>query len=165
MWRNRFMKVLIFTFFVIVLSNKAIYSSKNQKAIDNKVQETSYVVTMKKLILQSNNPKIKGKEYEQLEKEFEKIAIANSNQWLPYYYCAFCWANFAAASEVSNIDKYCDKANGFITKAERLSKKNSEILCIKALILSVRIKVNVMERGLKNLAGSDDLLNQALKID
>ena len=67
---------------------------------------------------------------------FERIALAEKNQWLPYYYAAFCQVNYGfMEKDKSKVDAYADRATQLISKADSLSPNNSEISCIKSMIL------------------------------
>ncbi len=80
-----------------------------------------------------------------LANSFQRIADAEKNQWLPYYYAAL--ANVSAAYVMSmgqmgmadKTDPIADKAEGLLNKAEELSKDNSEIYVIKKMIASLRL--------------------------
>lgn len=86
---------------------------------------------------------------------FERIGDAEKTQWLPYYYAALAQVNagnFIYASNMSdpaqlkNLDVLADKADQMITKAEALSKDNSEIYAVKKMIASLRMMVDPMNR-------------------
>lgn len=78
---------------------------------------------------------------------FERIAIAEKNQWLPYYYAAFCQVNYTyMMQDKSKIDPIADKATELINKADSLMPNNSEISCIKSMIASAHMMVNPMQR-------------------
>ncbi|WP_276503159.1 hypothetical protein [Terrimonas pollutisoli] len=80
-----------------------------------------------------------------LANSFQRIADAEKNQWLPYYYAAF--ANVSAAYMMSmgqmgmadKTDPIADKAESLLNKADELSKDNSEIYCVKKMIASLRL--------------------------
>lgn len=80
-----------------------------------------------------------------LANSFQRIADAEKNQWLPYYYAAF--ANVSAAYVMSmgqmgmadKTDPIADKAESLLNKAEELSKDNSEIYVVKKMIASLRL--------------------------
>ncbi|MEO6731895.1 MAG: hypothetical protein ABIN01_11820 [Ferruginibacter sp.] len=78
---------------------------------------------------------------------FERIAIAEKNQWLPYYYAAFSQVNYGfMEQDKTKTDAYADKANELIAKADSLSPNNSEISCIKSMIASCHMMVDPMQR-------------------
>src|SRR5262245_29374719 len=83
----------------------------------------------------------------ELADAFERIALAEKNQWLPYYYAAFCNASagtFAGAgggdimaAKADKTDPYADKADKQIKKAEELMKNSSEIFVVKKMIATL----------------------------
>jgi hypothetical protein len=81
---------------------------------------------------------------------FERIGDAEKNQWLPYYYAAYCQVTVAfIKNEVANNDVVADKVDQLIAKAEALEKKNSELSLIKAMNTSLRMLVNPMQRWMQ----------------
>jgi hypothetical protein len=82
-----------------------------------------------------------------LANKFERIANAEKNQWLPYYYAALCQVNFTyMEQDKSKVDAIADKATELINKADSLQPNNSEISCIKSMIASSHMMVNPMQR-------------------
>lgn len=82
-----------------------------------------------------------------LANNFERIATAEKNQWLPYYYAAYCQVNYGfLEKDGSKKDGFADKATALINKADSLSQKNSEISCIRSMIASCHMMVNPMQR-------------------
>ncbi|MCW3461908.1 hypothetical protein [Chitinophaga nivalis] len=81
---------------------------------------------------------------------FERIAAAEKNQWLPYYYAGYCEVMQALMTkDKEKIDGLADKAEANMDMAEALSPKNSEISCIRSLIATARLIVDPMTRGMK----------------
>lgn len=80
-----------------------------------------------------------------LSNSFQRIADAEKNQWLPYYYAALTQINAAYMIGMGQMgmadktDPIADKAEQLLTKAETLSKDNSEIYCVKKMIASLRL--------------------------
>lgn len=82
-----------------------------------------------------------------LANNFERIATAEKNQWLAYYYAAYCLVNYGYfEKDKAKIDGYADKATALINTADSLAPKNSEISCIKSMIGSCHMMVNPMQR-------------------
>lgn len=79
--------------------------------------------------------------------KFERIASAEKNQWLPYYYAAFCQVNYGfMQKDLSGLDPIADRAESLLNKADSISPNNSEISVIKAMIATQRMIVNPMQR-------------------
>ena len=89
-----------------------------------------------------------------LSNSFERIAIAEKTQWLPFYYAALTTINAAYTFSMDggfgdksgDIDPLADKAEEYLNKAEALSKDNSEIWVVKKMLASVRMMGNPMAR-------------------
>lgn len=97
---------------------------------------------------------------------FERIALAEKNQWLPYYYAAFCQVNAGfMETDKNKLDSYADKAGALISKADSLSPNNSEISCIKSMIASCHMMVDPAQRYMQYGKESDDHMEAAKKQD
>ena len=84
-----------------------------------------------------------------LSNAFERIAEAEKNQWLAYYYAAHAqviYGYMVSQKDAAGLDPIADKAEQLINKADALEKNNSEISCIKSMIASLRMFVNPMQR-------------------
>lgn len=79
--------------------------------------------------------------------KFERIASAEKNQWLPYYYAALCQVNYGfMQKDPVGLDQIADRAESLINKADSISANNSEISVVKAMIATERMIVNPMQR-------------------
>jgi hypothetical protein len=88
----------------------------------------------------------KPEEIQAVANQFERIASAETAEWLPNYYAALCQLMLSQKGEKSGIDALMDKADIFIGKAEKLSPNNDEIEVLKADIAMMRISVDGMSR-------------------
>ena len=101
-----------------------------------------------------------------LANNFERIAGAEKNQWLPYYYAAFCMVNNGFMElDKDKVDAIADKAAELIAKADSLSPKNSEISCIKSMIASCHMMVNPMQRYMQYGQESGENIDKAMEED
>jgi hypothetical protein len=101
-----------------------------------------------------------------LANNFERIATAEKNQWLAYYYAAFCQVNFGfMEQDKDKVDNIADKATDFINKADSLMPNNSEISCIKSMIASCHMMVNPMQRWQEYGAESNGNMQKAMQQD
>lgn len=101
-----------------------------------------------------------------LANNFERIATAEKNQWLAYYYAALCQVNYSyMEQDKSKIDAIADKATMLIDKADSLQPKNSEISCIKSMIASSHMMVNPMQRYMEYGPESASNLEAAMQQD
>ncbi len=77
---------------------------------------------------------------------FERVADAEKDKWLPYYYAAQTQILAAWMNPKSDKDKVAEKANALILKAELLSPNNSEIYCLKQMTAVMQLTVDAMSR-------------------
>lgn len=99
-----------------------------------------------------------------LANNFERIATTEKNQWLPYYYAAFCQINLGfMEQDKDKVDAIADKANALIEKADSISPNNSEISCIKSMIATCHMLVNPMQRWQQYGAASNSNIDAAIK--
>ncbi len=127
-------------------------------------QSERYMAAMNKFVAQLDTARTKD-DFQKLANQFELIASKEQNQWLPYYYAAFCNASLVYQSDKDLIDVLCDKADAMISKADSLQPNNAEIYVIRARICSARIMVNPMSRGAKFGKQSGEWLEKAKTID
>ena len=101
-----------------------------------------------------------------LANNFERIANAEKNQWLAYYYAAFCQVNYGfMEQDKDKVDGLADKATDFINKADSLMPNNSEVSCIKSMIASCHMMVNPMQRWQEYGAESNGNMEKAMQQD
>jgi len=109
-----------------------------------------------------------------LANAFERIAEAEKNQWLAYYYAAYCNASAGImagaggdmmAVKADKTDPYADKADKQIKKAEELSKNNSEIFIVKKMIATLRMLGDPMNRYMTYGPEAQAMLDEAKKLN
>ena len=97
---------------------------------------------------------------------FERIAEAEKNQWLPYYYAAFCQVNYGFIdTDKTKTDAIANKATELINKADALNPNNSEISCMKSMIATCHMMVDPMQRFMEYDPESSKQLEMAKKQD
>jgi hypothetical protein len=109
-----------------------------------------------------------------LANAFERIAEAEKNQWLAYYYAAYCNASAGIvagaggdmmAAKADKTDPYADKADQQIKKAEELAKNNSEIFIVKKMIATLRMLGDPMNRYMTYGPEAQAMLDEAKKLN
>jgi hypothetical protein len=86
-------------------------------------------------------------DFQALSANFERIANAEKNQWLAYYYAAQTQILYGfMQKETAGNDVLADKAESLMNKADSLQKDNSEISCLRSMIGTLRMLVNPMQR-------------------
>ncbi len=103
---------------------------------------------------------------------FERIADAEKTQWLPFYYAALANVNSGfflstggKTATVQQLDPIADKAEALITKAETLSKDNSEIWAVKKMIATLRMMGDPMTRYMQYGPIAQQALETARKLN
>lgn len=98
-----------------------------------------------------------------LAASFERIAEKEKNQWLPYYWAAFCQVNYTYMIEdKTKTDPIADKAEQLLNKADSLQPDNSEISCVYSMIASARMLVDPMTRYMQYGMKSGNYLEKAI---
>jgi hypothetical protein len=99
-----------------------------------------------------------ARQYQQLSKEFLQIAETQKNQWLPYYYAAYCDTKISwmkKETDPDNIQQFADKAIDEAKKATALldtaTQKNemSEIYGLLSMANRAIVYINPMTYGRK----------------
>lgn len=103
--------------------------------------------------------------FQELANNFEIIASAKSDQWLPYYYASLCrtWEAFTQQDK-SKVDALADQAKSLADKADALNPDKAEMLCLRSQIASARISVDPQTRGMQYGPEAASDLEQAAKI-
>ena len=97
---------------------------------------------------------------------FERIASAEKDKWLPYYYGALsCVLASYIDSSKTTKDIYLDKADKFLNKADSLKPDNSEIYTLKGMLAQARMQVDPMNRWQKYGIEANNNFTKAMAID
>ncbi len=97
---------------------------------------------------------------------FERIGLAEKNQWLPFYYAAYCHVMYAfMQQDPSGNDAIADRAEVLISKADSLAPDNSEITSVKSMIATVRMIVNPPQRYMQYGTEANQLMEKAKQQD
>lgn len=102
---------------------------------------------MKQNISQLDSVTMKNNATE-LMNSFQRIAEAEKDQWLPYYYAAYLSAlQGIMTTDNSKKDAIADKAESLLAKAEEvLGKENSEMYVVESLIATTRMTADPQSR-------------------
>src|SRR5688572_308873 len=105
--------------------------------------------------------------FPELANNFERIGNAEKNQWLPYYYAAYCQVMAAYfEQDKSKVDPIADKADSLITKAESLSAgATSETNVIRSMIASAHMIVDPQQRWMQYGQTSAGYIEKAKSLD
>lgn len=129
-------------------------------------QSEKYQSAMKKNIALLDSAFNNASLFVSLSNNFERIATSEKNQWLPYYYAAYCKVNYGfMQADVSQNDPIAATASQLISKADSLQPNNSEISCIKSMIASMQMMVNPQARFMQYGAVSQKAMAAAMLQD
>jgi len=101
----------------------------------------------------------------ELAANFQRVANAEKNKWLPGYYAAYCYALGTAIGEMKADDKHkmLDLAQAQIDVLIKTNKTESEIYALQAFIYQMRI--TDMMKGMKYSGMANDMLEEAEKLN
>ena len=98
--------------------------------------------------------------------KFDRIGAAEKDQWLPYYYSAYCYILMTTQEpDVKKWDDYLNTADANIGKAEQINANMVEILALKGFSSMMRINVDPAVRGQEYSMKSAGYLQQANQMD
>ena len=101
-------------------------------------------------------------DYQNLAESFERIANAQTDQWHPLYYAAFCYINMSLRNnDTGQKENYLDNAQAQIEKALEIYPDESELYVLQGLLYQARIPVNVVQRKIEYSIKARDALNVA----
>src|SRR5215510_4419345 len=152
--------IFILSAIVVAVSGIAQMPDKFVKAMEGKVAAIDTTVSVQGLT--------------DLANAFQRIGDAEKNQWLAYYYAAYCNATAGLmvgaggdmmAAKADKTDPYADKADQQIKKAEEMMKNSSEIYVIKKMISTLRMMGDPMNRYMTYGPEAQAMLDEAKKLD
>ena len=98
--------------------------------------------------------------------KLERIAIAEKDKWLPYYYQAYCYIRASSMEgDATKIDGYLDIADSNIAKAKELKGDEVELLALQGFSAMMRIGVDPATRGQEYSMKAIGHLQQASQLD
>jgi len=95
---------------------------------------------------------------------FERIADAEKDKWLPYYYAAYTNHLTGWMNPKADKDKVAEKSKDLLSKAEAL-ERNAETYCMRQMIAIQQMTVDPMSRWQTYGTEATNALAEAKKID
>jgi hypothetical protein len=140
---------------ICVLFTSTSFAQENKKFV--KAMETNIALLDKAQT---------AEEFQNAANAFERIATKETKEWLPLYYNAYA-VLMAGMKQAENTkkDEYFDKAEALVQKADSVSKDNSEIQVLHSWIVSMKIGVDPMNRGMTLGMQSGMLTSTAMTLD
>lgn len=96
---------------------------------------------------------------------FERVADAEKDKWLPYYYAALTNHLSGWMNPKADKDAVAGKSKDLLTKAEVLEKNNSELFCLKQMIAVQQLTVDPMSRWQSYGAIASEAIANSKKAD
>ncbi len=129
-------------------------------------QSDKYVQAMKANMAKLDSAKTVD-DYVAISNAFERIAKAEKDKWLPYYYAALTQTlgTYRLQGAPSRVDAMLDKADDLLISAEMLNPNVSELYCVKSMVYSGRLMVDPQVRGQEFGQKSEKALQQAIEAD
>jgi len=97
---------------------------------------------------------------------FERIALAEKDKWLPYYYASYV---YVIASYIDTVkekkDIYLDKVDQLINIADSLEPNQSEIYTLKGMSAQARMSIDPMNRWQKYGNEANSSFQMAMDLD
>jgi len=96
---------------------------------------------------------------------FERIAMAEDDNWIPYYYVAMVntTASFGVTDE-KQLTQQLEKAKEFVDIGKRISPENAELLVMEAMINTAWMAFDGATYGPMLSGKNIQIYNQALKL-
>lgn len=111
--------------------------------------KAKFYSTMKPIATEINQA-IFTESLQALSNKMERIATAESEEWLPNYWVAYCQITESLKEEDGDKkDLILDKAEEYLEKAIMLSPDNDELEFLQAYFANARMIVNPMTRWMK----------------
>ncbi len=133
-------------------------------AIQSQVDE-KYTAAMKKNLAMIDTASTAAS-FQLIANSFERIANAEKDEWLPYYYASYLLTISTFMDSVAERkDPYLDKADLLISIADSLEPDNSEIFTIKAMIASGKLIVDPQNRWMKYGPIFSNMISKARELD
>lgn len=128
--------------------------------MSNAQDSSRYINAMKANLAQLDTAYKNPAGVQKLANNFERIALAEKDKWLPYYYAALCDLNYAFAQK-EMTDALAERSAGWIAKADSLSPNNSEISVLKSMNATIRMLVNPQQRYMQYGPAIETAIQQA----
>jgi hypothetical protein len=101
-----------------------------------------------------------------LAASFERIAMAEQNQWLPNYYAAYATIiQSFSITEADKKDKTLDHAQSLLDAASILKPDSSELLVMQGFLYIAKLQVDPMTRGAEYSMKAHAAFDQAIKLN
>jgi hypothetical protein len=124
--------------------------------------DEKYIAAMKKNMIQMDSMKTVDDMID-LTNAFLRIANAEKDKWLPYYYASQLYILTSFTDTIkNNKDGYLDEALKLIAIADSLQPNESEIYVLKGFLCQARLQIDPMGRFMKYGPEMNDNFDKAI---
>jgi tetratricopeptide (TPR) repeat protein len=128
-------------------------------------QDSLYFNSMKDALDSMNNIK-SLEDFNNIANIFERIAKAEKDKWLPYYYTGYIYVILGFKQQGSeNLDEYLDIAQENINRALEIKPEESELYALQGLLYQSRIMADPQARGPVYSPQATTALEKAIELD
>jgi tetratricopeptide (TPR) repeat protein len=146
------MKALLTVFFILFVMASNAQENKYEQAMQNALEKLKQASTIDQFTHVANN--------------FERIAQAETNEWLPLYHAAYAWMIMGFMEEdVFKKDPFFDKAQQLLDRAMFITPEESELWTLQAFIYPGKITVDPMGRGSVMVGKMNEALDKAIRLN
>ena len=129
-------------------------------------QNNNYIKAMKNVLAMMDTSSSSIEYLQYAANDFERIGQAMKNEWLPFYYSAYCYVQLSHLVKKNNErDIYVNKAIELNNKADNICQDNSEIYVMKGFILQAYMDIEPMTRGIKYNPECISMFKKAQELD
>lgn len=97
---------------------------------------------------------------------FERIAQAETSEWLPRYYAAYAYITAGAMTEEKDKkDPYLDQAQILVDEAMELEQNESELIALQGYLYMIRVSVDPATRGQELAPKATQILAKAVEMN
>lgn len=97
---------------------------------------------------------------------FERIAMAEDDNWIPYYYVAMVnTTDSFGETDEKRLKQKLEKAKEFVANAQNISPNNAELLIMEAMTNTAYIAFDGATYGMTLSGKNAQLYNKALELD
>ena len=131
----------------------------------NLLAQSAYEKAMKSN-LQSLYAAREAGEFDAIANKFIRIAEAEKNKWMPYYYAslAHIWKSFRVEDSETK-DELLNQAFNHLYSASAIEEQNAEILALEGFIHMLRISIDPGTRGQSITPKAFSAFGKALKLE
>ena len=106
-------------------------------------------------------------DYQVVANKFQRIANAEQDEWLPYYYAGLTqvYMSFQNGLDSDQRDEILEQARDLASKADELSPENVEILILEGYINMAKLSVNPAIRGMLLTPKVNAQFGKAMEMD